>query len=225
MPIIIGLLFLVGLYLFLRDRNPYVNPNDPLPSVQEQMRRAAQASANTQTQGIQLTELQAAQIKKFSAIATIAGTATTVGVAGLSSLTLAAAGPVGAAVAAAIVAIGALRGTAHLVANQWTSGVQKQFNEAFLGLSGEVQRATSNGSITKASLSSAIYSLTVLWSQYYDAGERFAAQDKDHRLVIDQSYCDYINFRCPSGHKPLGQDGIVNDTLRDWQAQYNRLKI
>jgi hypothetical protein len=225
MPILLLLIGLVGLILFLRSTNPYIDANNPMPTELQKMQEAANASVQTQTQGVRLTVLQQAQIQKFSAIASIAGTATALGIAGLSSLTLAAAGPIGAAVAGVIIAIGALRGTAHLVANQWTSGVQAQFNIALTAISGEVQRAQADGSVSKAMLTNAIKAITNLWSQYYSAGESFARIDADHRLVIDQSYCDYINYRCPSGHKPLLEIGLVNKLIADMQAASAKLKV
>lgn len=228
MPLLLLLAALVGIILFLKDRQPTVDPNSAegkLQTAYDMQKSNVAASVATQTSGVQLTSLQQAQIQKFSAIASIAGTATAAGVAALSSLTLAAAGPIGATVAGLIIAFAALRGTAHLVANQWTSGVQAQFNNALTAISGEVQRAQADGSVSKAMLAHAITAISNLWSQYYAAGERFASQDADHRLVIDQSYCDYINFRCPSGHKPLLEIGLVNRLIADMQTASSKLKV
>lgn len=225
MPILLLLLALVGFVLFYRSTNPYVDQNSMMPTELQKMKEAALASAQTQTQGVALTSMQQAQVQKFAAIASIAGTATATAVAGLSSLTLAAAGPIGAAVAGVIIAIGVLRGTAHLVADTWTSGVQAQFNIALAAISGEVQRAQADGSVSKTMLAHAITAIGNLWAQYYAAAERFASEDRDHRLVIDQSYCDYINFRCPAGHKPLLEIGLVNKIIADMQAASAKLKV
>lgn len=228
MPLLLLILALVGVILYLKGGQSTLDPNSPegkLQAVVDSQEANVITAIDRQTQDVQLTSLQQVQIQKFSAIATIAGTATTVAVAGLSTLTLAAAGPIGATVAGLIIAFAALRGTAHLVANQWTSGVQRQFNDALTAISGEVQRAQADGSVSKLMLTHAMTAISRLWAQYYAAGERFASEDADHRLVIDQSYCDYINYRCPKGKQPLLEIGLVNRLLADMQAARSKLKV
>jgi hypothetical protein len=229
MPLVILILAIIGVLLFLKGQQTNtIDPNSPqgqLNATLMDQRASAAINAYKQTAGVGLTELQSAQLNKFKAIAAIAGTAVTVGVAGLSSLTLAAAGPVGAAVAACIIAIGALRGTAHLVANIWTQtgGVQDQFGKALAAVNLEVQTSLQNGTATKASLSFAIQTYNSLWSQYYSLGEQFAAIDKDHRTVIDNSYCDFKALNCRNGKVPLLSIGLVNALIRDVQAQQAKL--
>lgn len=229
MPLILLLLALVGIILYLKDQEPALDPSSPagkLQTVIDTQTANVAAAVQAQTQGVQLTSLQQVQIQKFSAIASIAGTATTAGIAGLSSLTLAAAGPIGATVAGLIIAFAALRGTAHLVANQWTSGVQMQFNLALTAISGEVQRAQADGSVSKLMLTHAMTAISRIWAQYYSAGEQFASKDADHRLVIDQSYCYYIGYRCPPKNTaPYGGIGLVNQVLKDMQKASLGLKV
>lgn len=223
MPLLLLVAALIGVVLYRRSDSSA--GNSPLPTEQDKLQNAIAASIQTQTAGVGLTSMQQMQIQKFASIAAIAGTATSAGVAALSSLTLAAAGPIGATVAGLIIAFSVLRGTAHLVANQWTSGVQMQFNQALTAISGEVQRAQADGSVSKAMLAHAMDAIGKIWSQYYNAGEHFAVQDADHRLVIDQSYCDYINYRCPKGKQPLLEIGLVNRILADMQAASAKLKV
>jgi hypothetical protein len=231
MPLIILILAIIGVLLFLKGKQDEqaIDPNSPegrLQQVYMDQKASVAVDAYKQTAGVGLTEMQNAQLNKFKAIAAIAGTAVTVGVAGLSSLTLAAAGPVGAAVAACIIAIGALRGTAHLVANIWTQsgGVQDQFGKALAAVNLEVQTSLQNGTATKASLSYAVKTYNLLWQQYYSLGEQFAAIDRDHREVIDNSYCDFKALNCRSGKVPLLQIGLVNALIRDVNAQAAKLK-
>jgi hypothetical protein len=232
MPLILLILAIVGVLIFLKGKQDQttLDPNSPegkLQAVYMDQKANAAISAYHETAGVGLTELQAAQLNKFKAIAAIAGTAVTVGVAGLSSLTLAAAGPVGAAVAAAIIAIGALRGTAHLVANIWTQsgGVQDQFGKALAAVNLEVQTSLQNGTATKSSLSYAIQTYNALWAQYFNLGEQFASVDKDHRTVIDNSYCDFKALNCRNGKVPLLSIGLVNALIRDVQTQQAKLKV
>lgn len=231
MPLIILILAIIGfILLFREDPVQAVDPNSPegkLQAVVDAQKASVQESIANQTQGTTLTQLQAEQIRKFGAIATVAGTVTTIGVAGLSSLTLAAAGPVGAVVAGVIIAIGALRGTAHLVANQWTQagGVQDQFGKALGAVSLEIQTALQNGSATKRMMAYAVETYNSLWRQYYTLGEEFASIDNDHREVIDNSYCDFKALNCRKGKVPLLQIGLVNALIRDTNAAAAKLKV
>jgi len=159
---------------------------------------------------------QIQQINKFTAIATIAGTATAAGVAALSSLTLAAAGPIGAAVAGVIVAIGILRGTAHLIANEWVNRVQNPFGAALAQIVNAKDAAIADGSATKAMVIQARNSVAALWSTYRQAATIFSAQGQDYRTVIDQSY-ETLDYRYVNG-RPVGT-GLITRILGDMTAQ------
>jgi hypothetical protein len=132
--------------------------------------------------------LQEAELKKWSAVATIAGTATATTIAAFSPLTLAAAGPIGAVVAGVIVAISFMRGTAHLVANEWVDRVQNPFGQAAGRIINENAQAMAAGTATIESVGYARQALASLWGNYRFVAEQFASLDRDHRTVIDQSY-------------------------------------
>lgn len=141
-------------------------------------------------QNVPLTKQQEEQIKKFSAVASIAGTATATSIAAFTPVTMAAAGPIGAAVAAAVIAIGFLRGTAHLVANEWTRGVQKPFSDAVIAIYKEADYVFDSGAGTKRVFASARASVLNLWSQYQNTAADFSRVDKDHATVIRQALYD-----------------------------------
>jgi hypothetical protein len=228
MPILILILALVAFVLIFRNQDPYATPSSSaLQDVQNQMTNAAIAHMQNQTAGVQLTSAQAAQLNKFKAIASIAGTATTVGVAGLSSLTLAAAGPIGATVAAVVIAIGALRGTAHLVANEWTKpgGVQDNFGKALAAINLEFANAVANGSASKDMAKFTVNAYNNLWNQYVSIAEQFAAVDKDHREVIDNSYCDFKGINCRKGKTPLLTVGLVNALINGVNENAAKLRV
>lgn len=156
------------------------------------------------------TPFQLQQINKFTAIAAIAGTATAAGIAALSSLTLAAAGPIGAAVAGVITAIGILRGTAHLVANEWVSRVQNPFGTALGQIVDAKDAAISDGSATKAMVIQSKAAVQRLWALYRQGAEQFASQGQDYRTVIDQSY-ETLDYRYVNG-QPRGT-GLITRIL------------
>lgn len=176
---------------------------------------ATQPGANpSTTAGFSAFQIQ--QIQKFSAIAAIAGTATAAGIAALSSLTLAAAGPIGAAVAGVITAIGILRGTAHLVANEWVQRVQNPFGQALSSIVDAKDAAINDGSATKAMVLQAKDAVQKLWATYRQAAEQFATQGSDYRLVIDQSY-ETLDYRYVNG-RPVGS-GLITRILADMDRQ------
>lgn len=166
------------------------------------------------------TPFQLQQINKFTAIATIAGTATAAGVAALSSLTLAAAGPIGAAVAGVIVAVGILRGTAHLVADEWVQRVQNPFGQALAAIVDGKDAALSDGSATQAMVLQAKQAVQNLWSLYRQHAEAFASQGQDYRTVIDQSY-ETLDYRYVNG-QPVGT-GLITRILADMDRQVQAL--
>jgi hypothetical protein len=140
--------------------------------------------------------LRAAEIEKFTAIGAMAGALTTAAIeaiiVGVTTTTAAAAaavaGPVGAAIAGLIIIFGQLRGTAHLVANQWVQQVQNPFGTALAAIVDEKDRGLNAGAATKQSLQLAYQSVVKLYGQYKELAENFAAQGRDQRIVIDQSY-------------------------------------
>lgn len=133
---------------------------------------------------------QKQQEMAFGQIGAIAGGAT--GAAVTAFLHGASAGPIGAAVGAAVAAVvilvGVLRGTAHLVSNQWVQNVQNPFGTALALVVDAKDRALRDGTATKAMVNYANQAVGVMWGKYKDAAETFAQRGKDYRTVINQSY-------------------------------------
>lgn len=221
MPLLIAVLALVAVAIAYQMK--LFSPQQPeIETTQEDMlksdiQRSVESMTRALSSGNTVTAAQDAEIKKFSAIATMAGTATAVSVAAFSPLTLAAAGPIGAAVAGVIVAFSFLRGTAHLVANEWVQKVQNPFDQAMFAIVGGIDASIANKTATKRSVLLGKQALTNLWANYRYTAERFAAEDRDHRLVIDQSYCWYI-AQCgiaKGSPDPRFPQGFLNHVLAD----------
>jgi len=138
-----------------------------------------------------LTNLQQKQVQQFQQLSLIAGSAAT-SAGALLGLAATAATGVGAVVAAAVIAIGLLRGTAHLVANQWTdpaTGVQAKFNAALAAIVDAKDASLRDHTASKASVNYAKLAVNALYyTQYRAAAEQFALVDPDHRTVINNSY-------------------------------------
>lgn len=166
------------------------------------------------------TKLQQEQVRKFSSIAAIAGSGAT-SLAAALGVSAATAGPIGAAVAAVVVGFAMIRGTAHLVANEWTLRVQTPFGDALKAIVDEKDRSIREGSATSRSVSYARQATQTLWNRYHNEAAKFRQVDKDHAIVIDQSY-ETLDYRFTADGRKVGT-GLMTRILADMDRQIAEL--